>query len=75
MGVGCALVTEIIGDCLHCWLGGGSLRGLMAMREPIEETARFWGLKRASIIGRKGWDRIYSACGYRRVGEELEKTL
>lgn len=72
---GCALVTEIYGDCLHVWLGGGSLHGLLDLRPRVEETARYWGLKRITILGRLGWDRVLKRFGYVRKGDELEKML
>lgn len=75
LGEGCAMLTEIVGDAIHVWLGGGSLSGLLILRPQVEETARFWGCKRATINGRLGWDRVLKPHGYRRNGEELEKTL
>lgn len=75
MGQGCALVTEIVDDDIHVWLGGGSLRGLLDLRPRVEETARFWGCKRVTINGRPGWDRLFQPFGYARNGDELEKTL
>ena len=74
-GQGCAMVTEIVGDAIHVWLGGGSLAGLLSLRPHVEETARFWGCKRATINGRLGWDRALKPHGYTRNGDELEKTL
>lgn len=71
----CAMVTELIGDAIHVWLGGGSLRGLLTLRPRVEETARFWGFKRATIQGRPGWARALRAHGYRERGDELEKML
>lgn len=74
-GDGCAMLTEIWGPDFHVWLAGGSLRGIMELRPRVEETARFWGLKRVTINGRRGWDRALKKCGYVRAGEELEKML
>lgn len=75
LGEGCAMVTELWGDCIHVWLGGGSLRGLLTLRPKVEATARHWGMKRATINGRLGWARALKRCGYVRQGDELEKML
>lgn len=75
LGEGCAMLTELFPDEIHVWLGGGRLLGLLKLRPQVEETARFWGCKRATINGRLGWDRVLKPYGYRRVGDELEKTL
>lgn len=74
-GDDCAMLTEIVGDAIHVWLGGGSLEGLLSLRPHVERTARFWGLKRATINGRLGWDRVLKHHGYARNGDELEKSL
>lgn len=70
-----ALLTEIIDGCCHVWLGGGRLKTLLTMRPRIEAWARAAGCDRATIIGRKGWDRVFEKCGYVRKGDELEKLL
>lgn len=75
IGGECAMVTEIWGDCLHVWLAGGRLRSIMELRPGVEETARHWGLKRITISGRPGWDRVLKRVGYARNGVELEKRL
>lgn len=75
LGDGCAMVTEIWGDCIHVWLAGGRLRAILDLRPRVEETARFWGLKRATINSRPGWDRPLKKYGYVRKGDELEKML
>lgn len=75
LGDDCAMVTEIWGDCLHVWLAGGRLKGILDLRPRVEGTARFWGLKRITIAGRPGWDRVLKRMGYARNGEELEKRL
>lgn len=72
---GAAMVTELFGDCIHVWLGGGRLRSLLDLRPSVEATARYWGLKRATIAGRPGWNRALRRCGYVRKGDELEKML
>lgn len=74
-GDDCAMVTEIWGDCIHVWLAGGRLKGILTLRPKIEDTARFWGLKRATVNGRLGWDRALKRHGYVRLGDELEKQL
>lgn len=74
-GDGCAMVTEIWGADFHVWLAGGSLRGIMALRPRVEETARFWGLKKITIGGRLGWNRVLRHHGYALNGDVLEKML
>lgn len=78
LGDDCAIATQLFGepaDGIHVWLGGGSLTGLLNLRPRIEETARFWGCRKATINGRLGWDRVLKPHGYTRNGDELEKTL
>lgn len=70
-----AMLTELFGDCIHVWLGGGRLRALLDLRPRVEATARYWGIKRATINGRPGWNRALRRCGYVRKGDELEKIL
>lgn len=74
-GDACAFVTEIWGEDIHVWLAGGRLKGLMDLRPRIEETARYWGLKKVTLKGRLGWDRLLKPFGYVRNGDELEKRL
>lgn len=71
----CAMVTEIWGECLHVWLGGGRLKALLSMRDPLERLAREWGLSEVTINGRLGWDRLLRPFGYVREGDELRKIL
>lgn len=72
LGEQSAMVTEIVGDAIHVWLGGGSLPELLEMRPLVEKAGREWGCKRATICGRLGWDRALKEHGFTRV---LEKTL
>jgi len=78
-GEGGALVTECVatpeGRFLHCWLGGGDLRALLALRPGLEAWGRAMGCEMASIEGRKGWDRVFRPFGYARFGTELRKRL
>jgi hypothetical protein len=78
-GDGGSLVTQLIdssdGKCVHCWLGGGDMEALLAMRAGIEAWGRMQGCRFASINGRKGWDRIFRRYGYQRIGGELVKSL
>lgn len=75
LGEDCAMVTERLPDEIHVWLGGGSLAGLLDLRPRVEETARYWGCRKATINGRLGWDRVLKPYGYTRNGDELEKNL
>lgn len=74
-GDGCAMLTEVVDKCIHVWLGGGSLKGLLEMRPRIEFLAKVNGCEEATINGRLGWDRLLKPFGYTRVGNELRKTL
>ena len=75
LGEGSALVTEIVGDAIHVWLGGGDLTELLAMRPLVERAGREWGLNRATIDGRPGWARVFKPFGYVLVDGLLEKRL
>lgn len=66
------MVTEIVGDAIHVWLGSGDLNELLEMRPLVERAGREWGCTRATISGRLGWDRALKSHGFVRV---LEKTL
>ena len=74
-----ALVTQCVatpeGRFLHIWLGGGSLRGVLALQPGVEAWGRVMGCEFVSIEGRKGWDRVCRRFGYRRSGKELRKKL
>jgi len=78
-GEGGALVTECVaepgGRYLHCWLGGGRLSTLLALRPGVEAWARAMGCDFATMDGRKGWDRVFRPFGYVRIGSELRKRL
>ena len=43
---------------LHWWLAGGEMSEILAMERPITEWARSQGCRKASIDGRKGWERV-----------------
>lgn len=72
---GAAMVTEFADDAIHVWLGGGDLHGLLRLRPIAEGYGAAMGMKRATINGRLGWDRVLRRFGYVRRGEELEKRL
>lgn len=75
LGTKSVLLTEIVGDAIHVWLGAGRLSELMQMRPVIEQTGREWGCKRATIDGREGWRRVFEPYGYAMTNGMLEKTL
>jgi hypothetical protein len=74
-----ALVTQCIatpeGRFLHCWLGGGTVGALLALRPGVEAWGRAMGCEWTSIDGRRGWDRVFRPLGFFRVGRELRKRL
>jgi len=75
-GEGCAGVTEIAPDNrLHILLAGGSMSGLLAMREDVEAFARALGCTAVYLGGRPGWRRVFPTFGYARQGEDMEKQL
>jgi hypothetical protein len=75
-----AMITELWQrdgemDCLHVWLAGPDLRGLLDMRPKVEEQAHQWGCKRVTLKGRKGWERVLKTFGYVVRDDQLEKML
>ncbi len=73
-GEGCAGVTEYIpGPALHIWAAGGSLSGLLAMRESVEAFAWGSGCQWIELDGRRGWSRVFSRFGYERDGTRMFK--
>jgi hypothetical protein len=57
------IVTELIEypkyTQLHFFLAGGRLEELMAMVPLVEEWGKSRGCTRASLIGRRGWERTF----------------
>lgn len=72
LGERSAILTELVGDAIHVWLGAGDLNELLEMRPLIERYGREIGCTRATIDGRLGWDRALKTHGFKRV---LEKIL
>ncbi len=72
LGERSAMVTEIVGDAIHVWLGAGDMDELLAMRPLVERYGKDVGCARATIDGRLGWDRVLKPHGFKRV---LEKML
>lgn len=75
LGTKSAMLTEIVGDTLHVWLGAGCLKELLQMRPLVELAAQEWGCKRATIDGREGWRRALLRHGYTMNDGVLEKSL
>lgn len=75
LGVDCAGITEYSPTGLHIQYAGGSLSGLLAMREDVESFARLSGCKRVELAGRKGWFRLFRRFGYVQEGDEMVKAL
>lgn len=75
------IITEIIEypryKVLNFFLaGGGSLAELQAMTPLIEEWGRLNGCKKATLVGRKGWERTFiSRDGWRKTLSVFEKPL
>jgi hypothetical protein len=57
------IVTEIVLEpqvkVLHYFLAGGNLAELEAMYPIVEQWGREHGCKRATLVGRKGWERTF----------------
>lgn len=79
IGEQCVMVTtlprEPEGLCLHVWLAAGDMADMLKIEPGIAAWGRAMGCSYASIVGRKGWDRILKAAGFHRVGQELRKSL
>jgi hypothetical protein len=75
LGTKSVLLTEVVADAIHVWLGAGRLSELMQMRPLVERAGREWGCKRATIDGRQGWQRALEPHGYALIDGILEKTL
>lgn len=62
-GATSVIVTEIIqyprGKSIHLFLAGGNLQELEEMLPPIIEWGREQGCDRASLSGRRGWERSF----------------
>ena len=78
-GDNAAFVTQLLTmpdePAIVVWLGGGDMRGLLAMQPGIEAWARMQGAKAAWINGRTGWARALRKAGFKPVGDELRKAL
>lgn len=76
IGDRCAMVTQLFSDhTAHIWLAGGRLAGLLDLMPRCIETARYWGVQRITINGRRGWRRVLDRYGFRPSGALLEMTL
>jgi hypothetical protein len=75
LGERSAVVTEIVGDEINCWLAGGDGREIVAMAPGIEAFGRARGCRWATLSGRIGWLRLLKACGYTLHGNEIRKGL
>jgi hypothetical protein len=62
-GAKSAIVTEVVRHpkktVLHFWLAGGDLQELEVMSREVEEWAREQGCSRATLAGRRGWERSF----------------
>lgn len=75
------IITEILEypryKVLHFFLaGGGSLAELQRMTPLVEEWGRTQGCKKASLVGRKGWERTFiTRDGWVQTHSVFEKPL
>lgn len=75
-----AIVTEIVAEprhtVLHFFLAGGNMAELEAMTPLVLQWGRDRGCTKASLIGRKGWERTFlTRTGWRSGLVVLEKHL
>lgn len=75
LGSESVILTELVGDAIHVWLGAGDLNELLEMRPLIERAGREWGCTRITGDGRQGWERALKPHGYALIDGILEKTL
>lgn len=77
VGANSAVVTQDLdlptGKQLHFWLAGGDLNELIKIEQDVEQAARERGIRRISIIGRRGWRRRLQ--GFREAGVILMKDI
>jgi hypothetical protein len=74
------VITQVVLEpqhkVLHFFLAGGNLAELEKMTPLIEQWGREQGCTRASLVGRKGWDRTFlSRQGWHNGLVVLEKDL
>lgn len=72
-----AVVTQEIslpvGRQLHFWLAAGDLDELVEIERDVEQAASERGIRRISIIGRRGWRGRLE--GFREAGVILTKDI
>ena len=72
-----AVVTQELnlptGRQLHFWLAGGDLNELIKIERDVEHAAKARGIRRISIIGRRGWQRKLD--GFNEAGVVLTKDI
>jgi hypothetical protein len=77
VGKNSAVVTQEIdlpvGTQLHFWLAAGDLGEMVEMERDIERAARSRGIRRLSILGRRGWKAALD--GFREAGTILVKEI
>lgn len=77
VGANSAVVTQDLnlptGKQLHFWLAGGDLNELIKIEQDVEQAARERGIRRISIIGRRGWRKRLE--GFREAGVILTKDI
>lgn len=74
------IITEVVVEprhkVLHYFLAGGSLAELEAMLPIVEAWGREHGCTRATLVGRKGWERTFlKRQGWTNGLVVLEKTF
>lgn len=72
----CMMVTELEGTSVNGWLAAGSLEEIALMTPCVERYAVHVGAKKATLIGRRGWERSFLRDrGYKVNNVVLAKDL
>ena len=65
---GAVLITELRETpqmrVLHFWLAAGELEDVISLSEKVIEWGRGVGCKRASLSGRRGWEKVLAPVGW-----------
>jgi hypothetical protein len=76
---GALLVTEVETYprlmALHFWLAAGELSAVIALSQRAMEWGRSIGCTRASLSGRRGWERALAAEGWAATRTVMERAL
>jgi hypothetical protein len=76
---GALIVTQIVEEgpdmVLHFWVATGELQPLIALSRELLAWGKEQGCSRASLIGRRGWERVLSGEGWEYAHTALGRRL